>query len=129
MHAHSVVIKVEASSVSLTDVLMRKNLWHKAVPLPNIPGVDCVGRIYSIGSNVLKYGLEEGDRVVALSQYLGGNSRYVSLGADKVVKVSDEVDAAEAACIVRTYLLAYQSLYRVVALSQYLGGNSRYVSL
>jgi len=112
MHDHSVVIKVEASSVSLTDILMRKNLWHEAVPLPNISGVDCVGRIYNIGSNVAKYGLEIGDRVVALSQYLGGNARYVSLGADQVVKIPDKVDAAEAACIMRSYLTAYQCLHR-----------------
>jgi len=109
---NSVIIKVEASSVSFTDVLIRKNLWNVAVALPNIPGVDCVGRIFSTGSSAGNYGLKEGDRVVALSPYLQGNSRYVSTDANKVVKIINEFDAAEAACIVRSYLIAYQCLHR-----------------
>lgn len=112
MHNHSVVIKVEASTVSVTDVLMRKNLWREATPLPNTPGVDCVGRILRCGKNASSYGIKNGDRVVALAPYLGGNARYVARGADQVVKIPETVDAAQAACIVRTYLTAHQCLSR-----------------
>jgi len=112
MHNHSVVIKVEASTVSVTDVLIRKNLWREATPLPNTPGVDCVGRIVRCGKNASSYGIKNGDRIVALAPYLGGNARYVTRGADQVVKIPGTVDAAQAACIVRTYLTAHQCLSR-----------------
>mmetsp|Transcript_17307 Transcript_17307/g.39077 ORF Transcript_17307/g.39077 Transcript_17307/m.39077 type:complete len:478 (-) Transcript_17307:204-1637(-) len=111
-YANSVIIKVEASTVSMTDVLMRKNLWHEAVRIPNTPGVDCVGRIFSAGDDISKYGLKKGDRVAALSQFLGGNARYVSFSAENVVKIPEKVDAAQAACVQRTYLTAYQCLHR-----------------
>jgi len=76
-------------------------------------GVDCVGRIVYCGvlaqrNDVLKVG----DRVCSLFPFLGGNARFVSLPADHVFPVPNQVDASQATCIVRSYLAAIQILYR-----------------
>lgn len=81
--------------------------------MPICPGQDFVGRIVFVGEKIKKYNsFKIGDRVCSLHQFLGGNSKYVTLTANQLVKVPDNVDAAEAACVVRSYLAAYQILYR-----------------
>lgn len=112
---NDIVIQVEASTVSFTDILVRRNLFAgSAEPFfPQTAGVDCVGTICYAGDLAQRrHGLKVGDRVCALHEYLGGNSRFVSLPAHKVYNVPESVDASEAACIVRSYLVAIQVLYR-----------------
>lgn len=83
------------------------------IPLPQSPGQDLIGRIVHAGEKVKKMGnFKRGDRVCSLHQFLGGNARYVTIPANHLVRVPETVDAAEAACIVRSYLAAYQILYR-----------------
>lgn len=91
---------------------MNRNLiWP--IFLPNKTGQDLVGRIVYVGEKIKKNGLfNVGERVCSLHKYLGGNSRYAALSPNRLVRVPDNVDVAEAACIVRSYLAAYQILYR-----------------
>lgn len=79
--------------------------------LPNIPGVDVVGKIYRIDFDSSKQtGLKKGDRVFSLVSQ-GGNSRFVTLDPASLVRVPEKVDPAEAACLVETYLTAFQTLH------------------
>lgn len=41
----------------------------------------------------------------------GGNSRYVKLMADQLVKVPDDIEPGEAACLIETYLSAFQAVH------------------
>eukprot|EP00977_Amphora_coffeiformis_P009417 scaffold2179_cov165-Amphora_coffeaeformis.AAC.21 len=107
------VIQVEASTISSTDCRTRRDGWfgNKRVELPNIPGVDVVGKIYRIDRDSSKQtGLRKGDRVSSLVSQ-GGNSRYVTVDPTSLVKVPEKVDPAEAACLVETYLTAFQTLH------------------
>ena len=89
-------------------------LWP--IILPVTPGQDLIGRIVYVGDKVKEYtNYKQGDRVGSIGRFLGGNARYVSLPAKQLVRVPDTVDAAEAACIPRSYLAAYQILYRTGA--------------
>jgi len=82
------------------------------VPLPNIPGVDYIGRICRVDSaSSKKYGFSTGDRVLTLSKW-GGNTRYQRIDPFQAVKVIDDVDPAEAVCLTETYLAAFQVLYQ-----------------
>jgi len=76
---------------------------------PMCPGLDCVGIISSVGSLAIKSGLDVGDRVAALSMN-GCTAKYVNLKIDEVIKVPDDVDAAEAVTVIRTYTAAFQCL-------------------
>jgi NADPH:quinone reductase-like Zn-dependent oxidoreductase len=105
--ADHVVIKVTASTVSLFDCLIRKGVSYEMVDLPLTPGMDVVGSIIKCGENVKNFRV--GDRVAALVLF-GGNARYVNVQSSSLVEVPRSCDAAETACMVSTYMTAYQAL-------------------
>ncbi|GKY96067.1 hypothetical protein MPSEU_000566900 [Mayamaea pseudoterrestris] len=108
-----VLVQVEASTVSPTDCAIRRgDTLHKShVPLPNSPGVDAVGVIYRVDAHTRnKFNLLKGQRVITLSRW-GGNSRYLSVKPDDLVKVPDDIDPAEATCLPETYLSVFQILH------------------
>ncbi|KAL7576675.1 hypothetical protein ACA910_005603 [Epithemia clementina (nom. ined.)] len=110
---NKVVIKVEASTVSTTDCALRSGkLAHEFnLSAPATPGVDVIGKIYRIdGESSANYKLKVGDRVMSLIKW-GGNSRYLTVDPSKLVKVSDDLDPAEAVCLVETYLHAFQLVH------------------
>lgn len=76
-----------------------------------IPGVDVVGKIFSIDSDSSqRYGLSQGDRVISLVKW-GGNARYASVDPSSLVKVPEAIDPAVAVCLAETYLTAFQALH------------------
>ena len=93
---------------------MRRGEWlgKHTPPLPITPGIDIVGKIFQIDKELSSlYHLNVGDRVLALTR-CGGNSRFLSISPDQLVKISQhDVDPAEAACLAETYLSAFQVLH------------------
>jgi NADPH2:quinone reductase len=113
--------------VSQTDCFIRRGEWwgRSQVSLPNTPGVDIVGKLYRIDKeSAQRNSLKKGDRVLSLTKW-GGNSRYLSVDPERLVKVPESVDPAEAACLVETYLTAFQLLH----FSQSPGARYRKTSL
>jgi NADPH:quinone reductase-like Zn-dependent oxidoreductase len=79
--------------------------------LPNSPGVDVVGVLCRVDSYTeKKYNFRKGERVLTLSKW-GGNSRYLELKPEELIKVPNDIDPAEAACLPETYLSAFQVLH------------------
>lgn len=96
--------------MSYNDCLLRRGInFHVMNPidLPATPGSDVVGFILKVGEKVRHY--KVGDRVAALVR-TGGNARYVNVPATNLVHVPRSCDTAEAACMISTYMTAYQSL-------------------
>lgn len=83
------------------------------------PGLDCVGIVTSAGDLAIRYGIDLGDRVAALSMN-GCTAKYLHLKFDEIIKVPDKVDPKEAVAVIRTYTAAFQ------ALMMNLKGSSRY---
>ncbi len=83
------------------------------------PGLDCVGIVTSAGDLAIRYGIDLGDRVAALSMN-GCTAKYIHLKFDEIIKVPDKVDPKEAVAVIRTYTAAFQ------ALMMNLKGSSRY---
>lgn len=103
----------QASTISLTDCSIRRgDRSHlNNFSLPITPGVDAVGKVYKIDQELATlYNLSVGDTVVTLTRS-GGNSRFLTSSPDQLVKVSGEVDPAEASCLAETYLSAFQVLH------------------
>jgi NADPH:quinone reductase-like Zn-dependent oxidoreductase len=104
-------VRVEASSATFTDMLIRKGLYPGLnVSPPFTPGYDFVGRVDKLGADVT--GLAVGQRVADLTQ-IGGNAAYLCHPAERLVPLPEAVDAAEAETLVLSYLTAYQCLHRV----------------
>uniref|UniRef100_A0A6U5EL67 Enoyl reductase (ER) domain-containing protein n=1 Tax=Corethron hystrix TaxID=216773 RepID=A0A6U5EL67_9STRA len=113
--AEDIVIQVQASNVTMTDCLIRGNSWYKQAPLPNTVGSDCVGRVYGVGRAAFKSGVRPGDKVAAISRYLGGSAKFTTVEREDIIPVPDGIHPSIAVSIIRNYVTAYQNLYRCPA--------------
>jgi NADPH:quinone reductase-like Zn-dependent oxidoreductase len=103
-------VRVLASSVEYTDVVIRRHLypWVRRRP-PFVMGYDLVGEIDQLGERVSGFRL--GDRVADMT-VLGSDAAYRTLRADRLTLVPAGLDAAEAAALILSWTTAYQLLHR-----------------
>jgi len=104
-------VRVLASSVNYTDVLIRRRLYPQTMRIrpPFVLGYDVVGEIDQLGDGVR--GFQVGDRVADMT-VVGSNAAYRTLRADDVARVPAGIDAAEAATLILSWTTAYQLLHR-----------------
>jgi len=104
-------VRVLASSVQYTDVLIRRHLYPQTAARrpPFVLGYDVVGEIDQLGDGVR--GFQVGDRVADLT-VVGSNAAYRTLRADRLARVPAGLDAAEAATLILSWTTAYQLLHR-----------------
>jgi NADPH:quinone reductase len=104
-------VRVLASSVNYTDVLIRHHLYPQTARRrpPFVMGYDVVGEIDQIGAGVR--GFQLGDRVADMT-VVGSNAAYRTLRAKDLARVPAGVDAAEAATLILSWMTAYQLLHR-----------------
>ena len=106
-------VKVLAAGVSWADYMMRQNAYPGQPAPPFTPGYDIVGIVDQAGTGAAQFQL--GQKVAALLIH-GGYSEYVFVPEEELVPVPDELDPAEAVCLVLNYVTAYQMLHRTVQL-------------
>lgn len=104
-----VVIKVDCSTITLQDCMIRRGKWNDMQSLPFIPGSDIVGTITELGSPDLESRFRVGNLVAAVVPS-GGNAKYAKVKARELLLVPTGVDPVTALCISSTYVPAKQSL-------------------
>jgi NADPH:quinone reductase-like Zn-dependent oxidoreductase len=104
-------VRVLASSLNYTEVLIRRHLYPQTMRLrpPFVMGYDVVGEIDQLGDGVS--GFQFGDRVADMT-VVGSNADYRTLRAIDLARVPVGVDAAEAATLILSWTTAYQLLHR-----------------
>src|SRR6266540_3199432 len=104
-------VRVLASSVQYTDVLIRRHLYPQTMHRrpPFVMGYDVVGEIDQLGEGVS--GFQIGDRVADMT-VVGSNAAYCTLRADRLARVPAGLDAAEAATLILSWTTGYQLLHR-----------------
>jgi NADPH:quinone reductase-like Zn-dependent oxidoreductase len=103
-------VRVLASSVQFTDTVIRRHRYpHVHGKPPLVLGYDVVGEIDQVGEGVRELAI--GDRVADLT-VIGSNAQYRTLRANRVTRLSRDVDPAEAATLVLSWTTAYQLLHR-----------------
>src|SRR6266571_7399639 len=104
-------VRVLASSVQYTDVLIRRRLYPQTMRLrpPFVIGYDVVGEIDQLGDGVS--GFQVGDRVADMT-VVGSNAAYRTLRADRLARLPADLDAAEAATLILSWTTGYQLLHR-----------------
>ena len=106
-------VKVLAAGVSWVEYMMRQNTYPGQPKPPFTPGYDVVGIVDQAGADATQY--SAGQKVAALVIH-GGYSEYVFVPEEALVPVPDELDPAEAVCLVLNYVTAYQMMHRTVQL-------------
>jgi NADPH:quinone reductase-like Zn-dependent oxidoreductase len=101
-------IRIEASTVSSTDIFIRKGIYPllKQEP-PFTLGYDFVGIVDKTAENVNH--VKVGDRVCGILM-VGGNANYVCTDASELTIVPHEVEAHLAACFALSGITAYQMI-------------------
>ncbi len=106
-----VCVAVETAGIAFADIVQRNGLYPNQPPFPMTPGYDLCGRAHRIGRDA-RDRFAMGERVAGVSVF-GGYADYVCLPADYLVKVPDDVDAAQAVALCLNYVTASQMLHRV----------------
>jgi NADPH2:quinone reductase len=86
------LVQIKAAGVNFIDVYFREGRYP--APLPFISGQEAAGVVASIGPDVKN--VKVGDRV-AYTGALGSYAEYAAVPADRLVKIPDELDFAQAA--------------------------------
>jgi NADPH:quinone reductase-like Zn-dependent oxidoreductase len=107
-------VKVLSAGVSWVEYMMRQGAYPRQPKPPFTPGYDIVGIVDQNGAGTTQ---RVGQRVAALLVH-GGYSEYVFVPEQSVVPVPEDLDPAEAVCLVLNYVTAYQMLHRVVQLDK-----------
>jgi NADPH:quinone reductase-like Zn-dependent oxidoreductase len=104
-------VRVLASSLQYTDVLIRRGLYPQTMLLrpPFTLGYDVVGVIDQLGPGVRDLAL--GDRVADMT-VVGSNAAYRTLRADRAARVPASVAPEAAATLILSWMTAYQLLHR-----------------
>src|SRR5215471_4043250 len=108
---HEVRVRVLASSLNYTEVLIRRHLYPQTMHLrpPFVMGYDVVGEIDQLGEGVSALQIGE---CVADMTVVGSNADYRTLRANDLTRVPVGVDTAEAATLILSWTTAYQLLHR-----------------
>lgn len=102
-------IRVGYSGVNFADIQARLGQYPDAPPIPCVVGYEVSGVIDQVGAGVT--GLEEGDRVLALSKF-GGYSDLVPVNAEWVQKLPADVSLEAGAALPVNYATAWTMLVR-----------------
>jgi NADPH:quinone reductase-like Zn-dependent oxidoreductase len=104
-------VRVLASGLEYTDVLIRRHLYPQTILRrpPFVMGYDVLGEIDQLGDGV--NGFQIGDRVADMT-VVGSNAAYCTLRADRLARVPAGLDTAEAATLILSWTTAYQLLHR-----------------
>ena len=109
--AGEVRVRVLASSINFTETLIRRHLYPQtaAYKTPFVMGYDVVGEIDQLGPGVS--GFQLGGRVADMT-VTGSNATYRILKAEDLTLVPVDIDPAEAATLILSWMTAYQLLHR-----------------
>lgn len=102
-----VLVEVAAAGVNFPDVLMVAGAYQVQVPPPFVPGHELAGTVVAVGEDVTEF--EVGQRVAGNLPW-GAFAERVSVLAEALVPVPDDIDLHEAAAMLLTYATSHYAL-------------------
>ncbi len=104
-------VRVLACGIEYTECVIRRHVYAQTMfrRPPFVLGYDLIGEIDQLGEGVR--GFQIGERVADLT-VVGSNAAYCTLQARNLVRVPANVDPAEAAALILSWMTAYQLLHR-----------------
>jgi putative PIG3 family NAD(P)H quinone oxidoreductase len=108
-----VVIEIAAAGVNRADLMQRQGLYPPPPGAPPYPGLECSGRIRSVGDGVADW--RPGDEVCALLAG-GGYAEQVVVPAGQVLPVPGEVSVTTAAAFPEAACTVYANVFQLARL-------------
>jgi NADPH2:quinone reductase len=103
-------VRVRATGVGSTDLLLLAGKYRYAPKLPLVPGYEIAGAVDAIGEGVA--GFTIGQRVAALTVY-GGYAELLVRDAEHFLPIPEGVSDVQAAGVILNYVTAWQMIHRV----------------
>jgi len=102
-------VQVRAAGLNRADILQRLGRYPAPPGYPQeIPGIEFAGEIESIGPEVRDW--RTGDRVFGIIGG-GGQAEYVTVPANHLARVPDNLDWAQAAAVPEVFMTAHDALF------------------
>jgi NADPH:quinone reductase-like Zn-dependent oxidoreductase len=101
-------VAVRAAGINFADLLARSGVYPDAPKVPCVVGYEVAGEVESVGDGV--EGLAVGDRVMAGTRF-GGHAELVSVPAEQVVPLPDELSFEQGAAFPVNYATAHAGLH------------------
>jgi NADPH2:quinone reductase len=102
-----VIVRVAAVGLNFYDTLIIAGKYQTKPPLPFSPGGEFAGVVESIGAGVAEFA--PGDRVVAYTTH-GGTRERAAVPAEKLARLTADLDFERAAGLTITYGTSYHAL-------------------
>ena len=107
--ADRVRVRVRAAGLNRADILQRLGRYPAPPGYPqDIPGIEFAGEVESIGEEVREWKI--GDRVFGIIGG-GGQAEYVTVPANHLARIPDNLDWAEAAAVPEVFMTAHDALF------------------
>src|SRR5215831_18072382 len=102
-------VRVRAAGLNRADILQRLGRYPAPAGYPQeIPGIEFAGEVESIGTEVRDW--KVGDRVFGIIGG-GGQAEYVTVPANHLARVPDNLDWAAAAAVPEVFMTAHDALF------------------
>ncbi|XP_076653154.1 quinone oxidoreductase-like protein 2 [Halictus rubicundus] len=116
---NEVVVDVQYSTLSASDVLLADNSYTFQPNLPMILGQEFAGKLVQVGEEAQKSGYKVGDKVVALNKdCFGGLSEQCIANVEDIWKLPAEVKTIDAVSLIDDYVTAMLALESKVILQE-----------
>jgi putative PIG3 family NAD(P)H quinone oxidoreductase len=109
-----VVINVAASAINRADLMQRQGFYPPPPGAPPYPGLECSGRIRSVGPGVTDW--KAGDEVCALLSG-GGYAEQVAVPAGQLLPAPDGIPLAEAAALPEVTCTVFSNVFMLAHLA------------
>ncbi|HEX3143980.1 MAG TPA: NAD(P)H-quinone oxidoreductase [Pyrinomonadaceae bacterium] len=102
-------VRVRAAGLNRADILQRLGRYPAPPGYPqDIPGIEFAGEVESIGEEVREWTI--GDRVFGIIGG-GGQAEYVTVPANHLARIPDNLDWAQAAAVPEVFMTAHDALF------------------
>lgn len=85
-----ILLKVRAVGVNFADIMQHQGTYPLQLPLPYTPGMEIIGTVEDIGSNVKN--VDIGERIAAISFLGGGYAEYIIIKSEQIIRVPNDID-------------------------------------
>jgi putative PIG3 family NAD(P)H quinone oxidoreductase len=102
-------VRVRAVGLNRADILQRLGRYPAPEGYPQeIPGIEFAGEVESIGAEVREW--KVGDRVFGIIGG-GGQAEYITVPANHLARIPDNLNSAEAAAVPEVFMTAHDALF------------------
>ena len=103
--ADDILLKISTVGVNFADIMQHQGTYPLQLPLPYTPGMEMIGTVESVGSEVKN--IQIGERIAAISFMGGGYAEYAVVKPQQIIPVLDNISDRQALALLIQGLTAY----------------------